>query len=76
MTPDGIRSKWEMTGDVFNSLADHQKVELNLRLARPRSSEMWEQADFNSDFVISYDEYISPEGVAARRAGRRGFSCT
>lgn len=73
MTPDGIRSKWEMTGDV-NSLADHQKVELNLRLARPRSSEMWEQADFNSDFVISYDEYISPEGVAARRAGRAGAS--
>ena len=73
MTPNGVRSKWEMTGDV-NSLADHQKVELNLRLARPRSSEMWEQADFNGDFVISYDEYISPEGVAARRAGRAGAS--
>lgn len=73
MTPNGIKSKWEMTDDV-NNLADHQKVELNLRLARPRSNEIWASADFNDDFIISYDEYISPEGVAARRAGRAGAS--
>ena len=73
MTPDGIKSKWEMTGDV-NNLPDHQKVELKMRLARPRSAELWENADFDGDFVISYDEYISPEGVAARRAGRAGAS--
>jgi len=73
MTSDGVKSKWEMTDDV-NNLADHQKVSLALRLARPRSSELWANADFNDDFAISYDEYISPEGVAARRAGRAGAS--
>ena len=73
MTQDGVKSRWEMENDV-NNLADHQKVEMNLRLARPRSSEIWSNADFNDDFIISYDEYISPEGVAARRAGRAGAS--
>ena len=73
MTSDGIKSKWEVMDDV-NHLADHQKVTLNLRLARPRSSELWSNADLNDDLVISYDEYISPEGVAARRAGRAGAS--
>lgn len=73
MTQDGVKSRWEMENDV-NNLADHQKVEMNLRLARPRSSEIWSNADFNDDLIISYDEYISPEGVAARRAGRAGAS--
>lgn len=73
MTSNGIRSKWAQMDDV-NHLADHQKVSLSLRLARPQSSELWAGADFNDDLVISYDEYISPEGVAARRAGRAGAS--
>jgi hypothetical protein len=73
MTSGGIKSKWSVMDDV-NNLPDHQKVSLNLRLARPRSSELWANADFNDDFAISYDEYISPEGVAARRAGRAGAS--
>lgn len=73
MSPNGIVSKWSVMDDV-NHIADHQKVSLAFRLARPRSSELWSNADFNDDFAISYDEYISPEGVAARRAGRAGAS--
>tara|TARA_B100001094_G_scaffold21762_1_gene18405 strand:+ start:29384 stop:32341 length:2958 start_codon:yes stop_codon:yes gene_type:complete len=62
-----VISKWS-TLNKISDLPNHQTVRLRLKISRLKQTALWEQADRNSDGVITQEEYQSTAGEAAREA--------
>ncbi len=74
-----VVSKWSLTENI-DALPEHQKVQMTLKVMRPESNDGWEKADKiepvertgYEDKFLQFDEFTSPAGRAAMRAGTIG----
>lgn len=74
-----VVSRWSLESNI-DAIPEHQKVRLTMKVMRPESNDGWEQADQiepetrtgHNDKFLQFEEFTSPAGRAAMRAGTVG----